>query len=45
MEFVNATIEYWEFIRTLRNDERVLEGFIQNTNINEEMQSQYMKKY
>jgi GNAT superfamily N-acetyltransferase len=45
MEFVNATIEYWGFIRTLRNDERVLEGFIQNTHITEEMQSEYMKKY
>lgn len=45
MEFVNATIEYWEFIRTLRNDKRVLDGFIQSTHITEEMQSEYMKKY
>ena len=45
MTFVNATIEYWEFIRILRNDERVGEGFIQNTHITEEMQLEYMKKY
>ena len=22
--------EYWEFVRTLRNDERVLDGFIKS---------------
>lgn len=27
MELKECTKEYWEFIRTLRNDERVLNGF------------------
>ena len=28
MELVECTTEYWEFVRVLRNDERVLSGFI-----------------
>ena len=45
MELVFCTEEYWEFVRQLRNDERVLNGFIQNTFITPEMQTQYMEKY
>ena len=37
--------EYWEFVRTLRNDERVLDGFIKSTYITEQMQSQYMNNH
>tara|TARA_R110000803_G_scaffold39371_2_gene85006 strand:+ start:1176 stop:1589 length:414 start_codon:yes stop_codon:yes gene_type:complete len=37
--------KYWEFVRILRNDERVLEGFIKSTYITEKMQNQYMSNY
>ena len=45
MELVNCTPQYWEFVRTLRNDERVLDGFIKSVHITEQMQTKYMKKY
>lgn len=45
MKLVECSSEYWEFIRTLRNDERVLEGFIKSTYITPEMQNQYMSTY
>lgn len=45
MELVNCTPQYWEFVRTLRNDKRVLDGFIKSTHITEEMQIKYMKNY
>ena len=45
MKFVKCNKEYWEFIRTLRNDKRVSDGFIQSTYITKEMQVEYMKKY
>ena len=44
MELVKCTEQYWEFIRTLRNDKRVLDGFIKSTYITKEMQLNYMKK-
>jgi ribosomal protein S18 acetylase RimI-like enzyme len=44
MELVECSKEYWEFIRVLRNDERVLEGFIKSTYITKEMQQDYMSK-
>lgn len=37
--------EYYEFIRLLRNDERVQDGFIERANITREQQEEYMKKY
>ena len=37
--------KYWEFIRTLRSDDRVQEGFIQRVNITKDQQIEYMKKY
>jgi ribosomal protein S18 acetylase RimI-like enzyme len=37
--------EYHEFIRLLRNDPRVVDGFIQNSYITAEQQKEYMKKY
>jgi len=43
MELVKCTEQYWEFIRTLRNDKRVLDGFIKSTYITKEMQLSYMK--
>ena len=36
MELVNCTPQYWEFVRTLRNDERVISGFIKSVHITEE---------
>ena len=45
MELVKCTKEYWEFVRTLRNDERVINGFIETAYITPEMQQSYMSKY
>lgn len=45
MELVNCTEPYWEFVRNLRNDSRVLSGFIQNIPITQEQQVSYMTKY
>jgi GNAT superfamily N-acetyltransferase len=45
MELVNCTPEYWEFIRKLRTDPRVVSGFIENVDITPEMQQKYMEKY
>lgn len=45
MELVNCTKEYWEFVRILRNDKRVLDGFINSTHITKEMQENYMQDY
>lgn len=45
MELVNCNQEYWEFVRVLRMDERVISGFIQTVPITEEMQIKYMTKY
>jgi len=44
MELVKCSKQYWEFVRTLRNDKRVLEGFIQSTYITKKMQLKYMKE-
>ena len=45
MELIECTEKHWEFIRVLRNDERVQEGFIKSDYITPEMQTRYMKKY
>ena len=45
MELVKCTKKYWEFIRLLRNDDRVLNGFIESINITSDMQINYMNKY
>ena len=45
MELIKCTPQYWEFVRTLRNDERVLNGFIKSVHITEEMQIKYMKNH
>ena len=45
MELVNCTEIYWEFVRELRMDSRVVEGFIENIKITKQMQIDYMKKY
>jgi ribosomal protein S18 acetylase RimI-like enzyme len=43
MELVNCTKKYWNFVRTLRNDQRVTSGFIKSVHITEEMQIKYME--
>ena len=45
MKLVKCISKYWEFIRVLRNDERVQEGFIKSDYITPEMQINYMKKH
>lgn len=45
MELVECTEQYWEFVRLLRMDNRVIEGFIQTANVTPEQQIKYMTKY
>lgn len=42
MVMVNCTKEYWEFVRLLRMDERVIDGFIDRIEITKEQQEKYM---
>lgn len=45
MKLVKCTQEYWEFVRELRINPKVIDGFIQNIEITPEQQKQYMEKY
>jgi len=45
MELDSCNREYWEFVRNLRNDRRVSEGFIESIHITPEMQESYMKTH
>ena len=45
MELIECTKNYWEFVRVLRNDKRVLDGFIKSTHITTEMQINYMNTH
>ena len=42
MVIVDCTREYWEFVRKLRMDARVIDGFLETTPITEEQQIKYM---
>lgn len=44
-KLVNCTTEYWEFVRILRNNPLVQDGFIEHIEISEEQQISYMNKY
>lgn len=44
MKLTHCTEEYWEAVRALRNDPRVIEGFIKSEHITKAMQLDYMKK-
>ena len=44
MILVDCSSEYWEFIRNLRNNPAVLDGFINTSHITKEQQYKYMKK-
>lgn len=43
MILVDCSSEYWEFIRNLRNNPEVLDGFINTSHITKEQQYKYMK--
>lgn len=45
MELVKCAPEYWEFVRVLRTDSRVSNGFIEQVSITPEDQQKYMSKY
>lgn len=45
MELVKCEEQYWEFVRTLRLDERVIDGFIKTSFITSEQQKSYMNTY
>ena len=46
LKFIKNEIKYYEFIRKLRNDFRVQEGFVESLpQITTEEQIEYMKKY
>ena len=40
-----CTEEYWEFVRALRTDPRVLHGFVQQSYITPEQQRKYMQAH
>lgn len=44
-ELVKCTSDYWEFVRKLRNDDRVQVGFIERAEITEEQQQKYMREF
>jgi len=41
-KLINCTQEFWEFVRVLRMDERVIGGFLETQPITEEQQTKYM---
>ena len=45
MVIVDCREEYWEFVRKLRNNPEVTDGFIEKTYITPEMQQRYMQRY
>lgn len=44
-KLVKCTSEYWEFVRILRNDPKVQDGFIVPSNITPDQQKKYMEIY
>jgi ribosomal protein S18 acetylase RimI-like enzyme len=42
MELVDCSREYWDFVRLLRSDDRVLNGFVKHVSISREEQEVYM---
>ena len=45
LTLVPCTEPYWEFVRELRTDPRVADGFIQKSGITPEQQKSYMEKH
>lgn len=44
-EFVKNEPKYWDFIRTLRSDERIQDSFVEQVKITPEQQDAYMQKH
>ena len=45
LELVDCSPQYWEFVRNLRNDKRVNEGFVDTDYITKDMQEKYMEDH
>jgi RimJ/RimL family protein N-acetyltransferase len=45
LKLVKCTSDYWEFVRELRNDNSVQDGFIEKVTITPEQQNKYMNRY
>jgi len=45
LKLVNCEEKYWDFIRTLRMNKNVVDGFVTNVFISVEDQKKYMSKY
>ena len=45
LSLVACTSEYWEYVRLLRLNPKVMDGFIQTLDISAEQQLTYMEKY
>ena len=45
LALIKNSKEYWDFIRDLRNNKQVKQGFIQQDNITKKEHLQYMQKY
>lgn len=45
LEFKQNEPKYWDFIRTLRSDERIQDSFVEQVTITPEQQAAYMAKH
>lgn len=45
LKLVSCSQEYWEYVRKLRLDSRVIDGFVQTTHITGQDQISYMSKH
>ena len=45
IDIVKCTENYWDFVRHLRNNDRVQDGFIETAGISQADQYDYMKKH
>ncbi|MDA9791013.1 GNAT family N-acetyltransferase [Schleiferiaceae bacterium] len=45
LKLVSCSQEYWEYVRKLRLDSRVIDGFVQTTHITGQDQISYMTKH
>jgi len=44
-KLVSNNVDYWEFVRKLRNDPEIQRGFVEQVYITEQQQRKYMEKY
>jgi len=45
LQFVKNEPKYWDFIRTLRSDDRIKDSFVEQVKITVEQQNAYMEKH